>query len=116
MISGSLNAVMRGVDLASGAERILRRLDPVRLQPCLVFGLRLGQRRRLGQVGVLGRRCGHLDYARHSLGSRPMRWQVVPISEVDVVLEGRHDAAANRDLMIRYPMVPCDSVADEPVF
>jgi hypothetical protein len=41
-----------------------------------VFGLRLGQRRRLGQVGVLGRRCGHLDYARHSHGSCRVRSRV----------------------------------------
>ena len=45
----NLNAAMG--DRASGAECVLRHLDPVGLQPCLVFSLRFGQRGRLGQAG-----------------------------------------------------------------
>jgi len=56
-------------DLASGPKRILRDLDPARLKPFLVLSLRLGQRCRLGQAGLFGCGRGHLDHARHFLGS-----------------------------------------------
>ena len=59
----------RSADLASGAKCILCHLDPVRFKPFLVVSLRLGQCRRLRQVGRLAFRRGQLDYARHLLGS-----------------------------------------------
>ena len=60
----------RSADLASGAKCILCHLDPVRFKPFLVVSLRLGQCRRLRQVGRLAFRRGQLDYARHLLGWR----------------------------------------------
>src|SRR5271165_7481769 len=78
-------------DLESGAECILRHLDSVRFKPFLVLRLRLGQRGRLGQARRLAFWRGHLDCARHSLGSA-IRWQVLPNSRASV---GKTDRACS---------------------
>ncbi len=62
---------------ASSPMCVLGHLDPMLLQPSRVLSLRFGgQRRRLGQASRLAFWRRHLDYARHSLGSRRMRRQV----------------------------------------
>ena len=47
----------------------------------------------LGRLSRLAFWRRHLDYARHSLGSRRMRWQALLNSGADVVLYGHQDAA-----------------------
>src|SRR5215831_10517237 len=71
MIAARRNLTAGMGDRTSGAECVLRHLDPVGLQPCLVFSLRLGQRGRLGQTYLLTFGRGHLDYTRHWLRSCP---------------------------------------------
>src|SRR4051794_24634313 len=66
-IIGAWRARLAG--LASSAKGIFGDLDPVLLLPCHVFGLCLGQRRRLWQVNWLAFWRGHLDPPRHSIGS-----------------------------------------------
>ena len=76
---------MRWADPVSGARSITRYLDAVRFKPFLVVRLRLGQRGRLGQAGRLARVRGHLDYARHLLGSCRSAYEFLPKSGLDVV-------------------------------
>lgn len=68
MITGSTETAVLDADDAtarSRAQRVLRHLDPVCLEPGLVLGLRLGQSRRFGETVLLRLRCEHLDHAGH---------------------------------------------------